>query len=136
MKEKGKVADNGDVIFYNSMKHKSGAIWLTGDNRTGDAEGDDEQIIVKLDQLPNIYQNILFVVQIYEGAKKIRISAKSEMLLSVLLTKTERNLLASIYQAIVCMQAVGHLYLPSWSGASQSGNSMHLASHVQVTVFF
>src|SRR5206468_11503533 len=41
----------GDVVFFNSMKHPSGHIWLTGDNRTGAGDGDDEQIIVKLDSL-------------------------------------------------------------------------------------
>ena len=57
----------GDVIFFNSMKHPSGHIWLTGDNRTGAGDGDDEQIIVKLDQLDQRYQKILFVVSIYQG---------------------------------------------------------------------
>lgn len=57
----------GDVIFFNSMKHPSGHIWLTGDNRTGVGDGDDEQIIVKLDQLDQRYQKILFVVSIYQG---------------------------------------------------------------------
>lgn len=81
--ENGKVVDlgdagpqggatlvNGDVIFFNSMHHKSGAIWLTGDNRTGAGDGDDEQIIVKLDQLPQQYKKVLFVVQIYQGIEK------------------------------------------------------------------
>lgn len=57
----------GDIIFFNSMKHPSGYIWLTGDNRTGAGDGDDEQIIVKLDQLDQRYQKILFVVTIYQG---------------------------------------------------------------------
>lgn len=57
----------GDVIFFNSMKHPSGHIWLTGDNRTGAGDGDDEQIIVKLDKLDEKYQKILFVVSIYQG---------------------------------------------------------------------
>ncbi|RZK17355.1 MAG: TerD family protein [Pedobacter sp.] len=57
----------GDVIFFNSMRHPSGNIWLTGDNRTGAGDGDDEQIIVKLDSLDNIYQKIIFVVSIYQG---------------------------------------------------------------------
>lgn len=57
----------GDVIFFNSMKHPSGNIWLTGDNRTGAGDGDDEQIIVKLDSLDSKYQKILFVVSIYQG---------------------------------------------------------------------
>lgn len=57
----------GDVIFFNSMKHPSGQIWLTGDNRTGVGDGDDEQIIVKLNSLDQKYQKILFVVSIYQG---------------------------------------------------------------------
>jgi stress response protein SCP2 len=59
----------GDVIYFNSMKHPSGHIWLTGDNRTGAGDGDDEQIIVKLDSLDQKYQKILFVVSIYQGRK-------------------------------------------------------------------
>lgn len=59
----------GDVVFFNSMKHPSGHIWLTGDNRTGAGDGDDEQIIVKLDSLDSKYQKILFVVSIYQGRK-------------------------------------------------------------------
>lgn len=59
----------GDVIFFNSLKHPSGHIWLTGDNRTGAGDGDDEQIIVKLDSLDDKYQKILFLVSIYQGRK-------------------------------------------------------------------
>ncbi len=57
----------GDIIFFNSMRHPSGNIWLTGDNRTGAGDGDDEQIIVKLDSLDAKYQKILFMVTIYQG---------------------------------------------------------------------
>jgi tellurium resistance protein TerD len=69
----GKVANigdkliGGDIIFFNSQKHSSGHIWLTGDNRTGAGDGDDEQIIVKLDSLDKKYQKIVFVVAIYKG---------------------------------------------------------------------
>ena len=82
----GKVADFGrtvkttngrdvnlyesDVIYFNSMKHPSGHIWLTGDNRTGAGDGDDEQIIVKLDSLNAKYDKILFMVSIYQGKQK------------------------------------------------------------------
>lgn len=74
----GKVANlgpqqdllKGDVIFFNSQKHPSGHIWLTGDNRTGAGEGDDEQIIVKLNSLSEQYQRIVFVVSIYDGIKR------------------------------------------------------------------
>ena len=60
----------GDVIFFNSMRHPSGNIWLTGDNRTGAGDGDDEQIIVKLDSLDPKYDKILFIVSIYQGRQR------------------------------------------------------------------
>jgi stress response protein SCP2 len=61
---------DGDVIFFNSMRHRSGSIWLTGDNRTGAGDGDDEQIIIKLNELPAEYAKIVFIVQIYDGANR------------------------------------------------------------------
>lgn len=60
----------GDIVFYNSMKHPSGKIWLTGDNRTGAGDGDDEQIIVKLNEMPDKYESIVFLVAIYQGIEK------------------------------------------------------------------
>jgi len=60
----------GDVVFFNSQQHPSGHIWLTGDNRTGEGDGDDEQIIVKLNSLSEKYLRIVFVVSIYEGRKR------------------------------------------------------------------
>lgn len=74
--ESGKVRNlgeklvGGDVIFFNNLQHPSGTIWLTGDNRTGAGEGDDEQIIVRLDAMSPAVQRILFVVQIYQGKQK------------------------------------------------------------------
>jgi len=66
----GKLGGPHDAFFYNAKEHPGGAIWLTGDNRTGEGDGDDEQIIVELDRVGNQYQRILFVVSIYEGRKK------------------------------------------------------------------
>jgi stress response protein SCP2 len=60
----------GDVIFFNSQRHPSGNIWLTGDNRTGAGDGDDEQIIVKLDSLDAKFEKILFIVSIYQGRQR------------------------------------------------------------------
>ena len=41
---------------------------MTGDNRTGAGDGDDEQIVVKLNDLGQQYHKVVFVVQIYNGA--------------------------------------------------------------------
>jgi tellurium resistance protein TerD len=63
----GKMRQRGDVVFYNNLKHPSGCVRLTGDNRTGAGDGDDEQIIVNLNALPAEYHKIVFLVQIYAG---------------------------------------------------------------------
>ncbi|HWS39758.1 MAG TPA: TerD family protein [Arenimonas sp.] len=69
VKDNRSTLNNGDIVYYNSLKHFSGNIWLTGDNRTGAGDGDDEQIIVRLDAIDQRYQRIVFVVQIYQGIK-------------------------------------------------------------------
>jgi tellurium resistance protein TerD len=56
-----------DVVFFNNLRHPSGHIWLTGDNRTGAGDGDDEQIIALLDHIDPRYDRILFLVTIYQG---------------------------------------------------------------------
>lgn len=59
-----------DIIFFNNQKHPDGTIYSTGDNRTGAGEGDDEQIIVKLNSMNARYHKILFIVSIYNGIEK------------------------------------------------------------------
>lgn len=61
---------NGDIVFFNNLRHHSGQILLTGDNRTGEGDGDDEQILVNLNGIPERYAKILFVVQIYQGIER------------------------------------------------------------------
>ncbi len=65
----GKMITKNDLVFYNHMQHPSGCARLTGDNRTGAGDGDDEQIIVRLNSLPAEYERIVFLVAIYEGLK-------------------------------------------------------------------
>ncbi len=61
----------GDVVFFNSLKHPTGHVYHSGDNRVGgDGAQDDEQIVVKLTSLDNRYQKILFLVCIYQGQQK------------------------------------------------------------------
>lgn len=61
----------GDVVFFNSRQHPSGAVSHSGDNRVGgDGASDDEQIVVKLNLLGGQYHKLLFLVSIYEGQKK------------------------------------------------------------------
>ncbi len=89
----------GDIIYFNSMTFPSGTgtssmiypdgtpksamaqkvnqllnngelIVHTGDNLTGEGDGDDEQIIVKLNSLPTRVDKILFLVCIYQGQSR------------------------------------------------------------------
>jgi tellurium resistance protein TerD len=63
----GKVTDEKDFVFYNNLKHPSGAVIHLGDNRTGSGEGDDEQIKVDLALVPATVQKIAFTVTIHEA---------------------------------------------------------------------
>ena len=68
--ENGKVITQEDFIFYGNLIHKSGAVEHMGDNRTGEGEGDDEQIKVNLQQIPSNIQKVDFTVTIYEAEKR------------------------------------------------------------------
>lgn len=68
--EEGKTRDEGDFIFYNNLRHASGAVEHTGDELTGGTEGDDETIKVDLSTMPAYIQKLAFVVTIYEAEKR------------------------------------------------------------------
>ncbi len=62
----GKVRGDGDFCFYNN-KNVSDAVIHQGDNRTGDGEGDDEQIKITLSKLPAEIDKVAITVTIHEG---------------------------------------------------------------------
>ena len=66
----GKVASDADFVFYGNLQHASGGVTHTGDNLTGAGDGDDEQIIVELNQVPADYSKIVFVVTIYQARER------------------------------------------------------------------
>ncbi len=63
----GKVNSDDDFVFYNNLKHKSGAVEHMGDNLTGEGEGDDEEIKVDLEKVPANVDKIDFTVTIYDA---------------------------------------------------------------------
>ena len=65
-----KLSSKDDVVYFHNLKHKSGAVRHMGDNLTGEGEGDDEQIFVDLGALPEKYNKIVFVVNIYEAMQR------------------------------------------------------------------
>lgn len=54
-------------VFYNNLSSPEGAVLHTGDNRTGDGDGDDEEIIVDLNKVPVSANELSFVVTIHEA---------------------------------------------------------------------
>ena len=63
-----------DVVFFNQMRQQG--IYLTGDNRTGAGDGDDEQIVINTDELNPSVEKIVFVVTIFEAAQKNQVFGK------------------------------------------------------------
>ena len=63
----GKVRGDHDFIFYNQLKSADGAVEHTGDNRTGEGDGDDETIKVDLTKVPSDVSKVVFCAVIYDG---------------------------------------------------------------------
>lgn len=61
------VLSDFHFVFYNNLRSPDGAVEHTGDNLTGDGDGDDETIIVDLEALPQSVTNIYFPVSIHEA---------------------------------------------------------------------
>mgnify|MGYP000849333161 CR=1 FL=1 len=66
----GHLTSVEDIVYFGNLTHASGAIRHTGDNLTGDGEGDDEQILVDLANVPDMYDKLIFVVNIYDAVKR------------------------------------------------------------------
>jgi len=66
----GKVLSDNHFVFYNNLKSPDGAVEHTGDNRTGEGEGDDEQIKVGLAALGSDVQKIVIPVSIDDADAK------------------------------------------------------------------
>lgn len=66
----GKVVSDGHFVFFNNPQTPDGTVVHTGDNRTGEGAGDDEQINVNLAALPAEVERITFPVSIYDGGNR------------------------------------------------------------------
>ncbi|NEV64755.1 TerD family protein [Thiorhodococcus minor] len=67
VKEDGKVPGDTHFIFYNQKTSPDGAVEHTGDNLTGEGEGDDEAIHVTLSKVPPEIQRLVIVVTIHDA---------------------------------------------------------------------
>jgi len=65
--ENHKIVSDDYFVFFNNTSSPEGSIEHTGDNLTGEGEGDDEVIKVDLTAVPSTVSSIVFPVSIYEG---------------------------------------------------------------------
>lgn len=68
--ENKKLISDNHFVFYNNLSSPDGAVVHTGDNLTGDGDGDDEQIQVDLSKIDSNACEICIVVTIHEAASR------------------------------------------------------------------
>ena len=61
--DRGVTTPDG-FVFYNNLQAYDGAVQHMGDNRTGEGDGDDEQIVVDLTRIPAHIQKIAVTITI------------------------------------------------------------------------
>ncbi|MGW5384836.1 TerD family protein [Nocardia sp. NPDC003963] len=65
-----KVLSDQHFVFYNNLRSPEGTIEHTGDNLTGEGDGDDEVINVDLANTPETITNIFFPVSIHDADQR------------------------------------------------------------------
>jgi len=66
----GKVLSDEHFVFFNNLISPDGSVEHTGDNLTGEGDGDDESIKVDLSRVPRGVDKIVFTVSIYEAESR------------------------------------------------------------------
>ena len=65
-----KIPNEKFFVFYNNLTSPDGAVTHNGDNRTGEGEGDDESLAIKLSSLDAQIEELVFVVTIDEAQQR------------------------------------------------------------------
>ena len=66
----GKVRGDHDFIFYNQLKSQDGSVEHTGDNRSGQRDGDDESLVVDLSKVSPEIEKIAITVTIHDAQSR------------------------------------------------------------------
>lgn len=70
MLQNDKVLAGDDVVYFGKLISKCGSVQHSGDNLTGDGDGDDEVIAIDLSSVPTQYNKLVFIVNIYDAAAR------------------------------------------------------------------
>ncbi|MFB7831028.1 TerD family protein [Streptomyces sp. NPDC056056] len=70
LNDTGKVASDRHFVFYNNLTSPDGSVEHTGDNLTGEGDGDDEAIKVDLAAVPADITKISFPVSIHDAENR------------------------------------------------------------------
>ncbi|WP_110927036.1 TerD family protein [Bacillus massiliglaciei] len=68
--EKGKLTDKKNLIYFGNKESQDRSIRHSGDNLTGDGDGDDEQISVNLGAISPSIHRLVFIVNIYDCERR------------------------------------------------------------------
>ena len=68
--ENGKILADEYFVFYNNLVSPDGAVEHTGDNLTGEGEGDDESIKIDLSKIDPRANEITFVATIHKADER------------------------------------------------------------------
>jgi tellurium resistance protein TerD len=66
----GKVPTDQHFVFFNNLTSPDGSVQHTGDNLTGEGEGDDEAIKVGVASVPADIDKVVFTVSIYDAENR------------------------------------------------------------------
>ena len=67
MGDNQKLLSDGHFVFYNNLTSACGGVEHTGDNLTGDGDGDDEQVNVDLSKIDSNATEIRVVITIHDA---------------------------------------------------------------------
>lgn len=68
--KEGRVSDLRDLIYFKNTRSKDNSVVHSGDNVTGEGEGDDEAITVDFESVDENVSSIAFAASIYKAAEK------------------------------------------------------------------
>lgn len=142
--ENGKVLNDASFIFYNNTNSACGGVEHQGDNRTGEGDGDDEEILIHLDKLSSSIAKIVFTVTIHDAeARKQNFGQVSNAYIRAINNADKKELARydlSEDAAVETAMIFGELYKHNneWKfkavGQGFAGGLKALASHFGVNV--